>query len=81
MPVNNCLVYKMKTAFHKVDGEILLVFAVNGFIWIQPVSGADRVKIGGFKDEEKESEVIITRHRRRILRVVLASLHSRRGND
>jgi exosome complex component RRP4 len=58
VPVNNCLVNKMKTAFHYLDGEILVVFAVNGFIWIQESdSKLKTTKMGGFKDPS-ENEIV-----------------------
>ena len=58
VPVNNCLVNKMKTAFHYLDQEILIVFAVNGFIWLkeeQPKGNKD--KLGGFKDPSESNAI------------------------
>lgn len=49
--VNNCLVNKMKTAFHYFDQEILVVFAVNGFVWLQESLPEDSSRrLGGFRD-------------------------------
>lgn len=57
VPVNNCLVNKMKTAFHYLDDQVLVVFALNGYIWIQQVLGLDEgQKLGGFKDSEDGEE-------------------------
>jgi exosome complex component RRP4 len=59
VPVNNCLVNKMKTAFHYLDQEILVVFAVNGFIWIQESdSKSNKTKMGGFKDPSDSNAII-----------------------
>ena len=56
VPVNNCLVNKMKTAFHYLDQEILVVFAVNGFIWIQEFDSKEKnAKMGGFKDPSDQT--------------------------
>ena len=57
VPVNNCLVNKMKTAFHYLDDQVLVVFALNGYIWIQQVLGLDEgQKLGGFKDSGDREE-------------------------
>lgn len=32
-----------------------MVFAVNGYVWLQPIKGNQKVKIGGF-DEDKDPQ-------------------------
>ena len=56
--VNNCLINKMKTAFHYLDEEILIVFAVNGYIWLKEERPkGNKGKLGGFKDPNESNAI------------------------
>ena len=58
VPVNNCLVNKMKTAFHYLDQQILIVFAVNGFIWLKEEQPkGSKGKLGGFEDPKQSNAI------------------------